>query len=356
MTPRIVAVRSALPGAPMPQAELTRSFAERAEMSPAARALLERLHAGATVGTRHLALSAAECAALDGAEAVNDRYITAATSLGEQALRAALSAAELSAADLDLLIVTSVTGVAVPSLDARLIPRLGLRPDIRRLPIFGLGCVAGAAGLGRLHDYLLGWPGQTAALLAVELCSLNWPTIDINTADMAAAGLFGDGAVALIARGGQAGQGELPGSGPEVIASRSAVYPDSEDALGWRLGTDCFRIVLRTDLPAVIERGLASTVTGFLGEHDLTVDDVASWICHPGGPKVIDAVQRALKLPDSAMAASRRSLAEVGNLSSASVLHILEMISETERPPAGSPGLMIGLGPGVSAELVLLRW
>jgi alkylresorcinol/alkylpyrone synthase len=244
----------------------------------------------------------------------------------------------------------------VPSLDARLIPMLGLRRDIKRLPIFGLGCVAGAAALGRLHDYLLGWPGQTAALLAVELCSLNWPTSGITPADMVASGLFGDGAVALIARGGQADAVSGPGSGPRVIASRSAVYPDSGGALGWRLSTDCFRIVLTTDLPAVVERGLADSVTGFLADNDLTVDDIASWICHPCGPKVIDAVQRALKLPDQAVAASRRSLAQVGNMSSASVLHILEMISDAERPPAGSPGLMIGLGPGVSAELVLLRW
>jgi alkylresorcinol/alkylpyrone synthase len=145
-------------------------------------------------------------------------------------------------------------------------------------------------------------------------------------------------------------------TGPRVIASRSAVYPDSGDALGWRLASDCFRIVLTTELPAVVERGIADSVTQFLAEHDLTIDDIDRWICHPGGPKVIDAVQRALKLPDSAVAASRRSLAEVGNLSSASVLHILEMVNDTERPPAGSPGLMIGLGPGVSAELVLLRW
>ncbi|HVT70744.1 MAG TPA: 3-oxoacyl-[acyl-carrier-protein] synthase III C-terminal domain-containing protein [Trebonia sp.] len=372
MMPQILAVRSALPGNRSGQAELTRAFADRGNLSPADRELLTRRHAAAAVDSRHTALPVAECAALQGVEAVNDRYITEATALGERALRGALSAAGLSPADLDLLIVTSVTGVAVPSLDARLIPRLGLRPDIRRLPIFGLGCVAGAAALGRLHDYLLGWPGQTAALLAVELCSLNWPTIEITPADMVAAGLFGDGAVALIARGGRAGTAgdaadgaagrETAGGaaaqprGPRVIASRSAVYPDSADALGWRLRTDCFRIVLTTELSAVVEGALADSVSGFLAEHELTTDDIASWICHPGGPKVIDAVQRALKLPDSAMAASRRSLAEVGNMSSASVLHILEMISDTERPPAGSPGLMIGLGPGVSAELVLLRW
>jgi alkylresorcinol/alkylpyrone synthase len=354
MTPRIVSVRSALPDNRCVQAEFTDAFASRGKMSPAERVFLDRLHAAAEVETRHTTLPLADCGVLQGAEAVNDRYIDEATLLGERALRRALDAAGLAAADLDLLIVTSVTGVAVPSLDARLIPRLGLRRDIRRLPIFGLGCVAGAAALGRLHDYLLGWPGQTAALLAVELCSLNWPTAGITPADMVASGLFGDGAVALIARGGQADPGGDPG--PQLIASRSAVYPDSGDALGWRLSRDCFRIVLTTELPAVVERGLADSVTGFLAEHDLTIDDIASWICHPGGPKVIDAVQRALKLPDRAVAASRRSLAEVGNMSSASVLHILEMISDSERPPAGSPGLMIGLGPGVSAELVLLRW
>lgn len=354
MTPRILAVRSALPGHRWGQAELTSAFAARGRMTGAERVLLGRLHAAAEVATRHTALPIAETAALEGVQAVNDRYIAEATLLGERAMRGALDAAGLAAADLDLLIVTSVTGVAVPSLDARLIPLLGMRHDIRRLPIFGLGCVAGAAALGRLNDYLLGWPGQTAALLAVELCSLNWPASEITRADMVAAGLFGDGAVALIARGGQAAAGD--DRGPLIIASRSAVYPDSGDALGWRLSSDCFRIVLTTELPAVVERGLADSVTGFLAEHDLAIGDISSWICHPGGPKVIDAVQRALKLPDSAVAASRRSLAEVGNMSSASVLHILEMISETERPPPGSPGLMIGLGPGVSAELVLLRW
>jgi alkylresorcinol/alkylpyrone synthase len=361
MTPRILAVCSALPGNRSRQAEVTEAFAARGRLSASERTFLGRLHAASTVETRHTTLPLADYGLLRGAEAINDRYIDEATALGERALRLALDAAGLPAADLDLLIVTSVTGVAVPSLDARLIPRLGLRGDIRRLPIFGLGCVAGAAALGRLHDYLLGWPEQTAALLAVELCSLNWPTTGLTPADLVASGLFGDGAAALIACGGRArpasaGAAGAGAAGPAVLASRSAVYPDSGDALGWRLSDDCFRIVLTTDLPVVIEREVADSVTGFLTEHGLTVDDVASWICHPGGPRVIDAVQRALKLPDSAVAASRRSLAEVGNLSSASVLHILEMISGAERPPPGSFGVMIGLGPGVSAELVLLRW
>jgi alkylresorcinol/alkylpyrone synthase len=244
----------------------------------------------------------------------------------------------------------------VPSLDARLIPRLGLRPDVKRLPVFGLGCVAGAAGLGRLHDYLLGWPAHTAALLTVELCTLNWPVSDISTADLVVSALFGDGAAALVASGDGAGGGRAGRRQPRVIASRSEVYPDSDDTLGWRLGADGFRIVLTAELADVVERHLSGSVTAFLAAHGLTVDDIKSWVCHPGGPKVLDAVQKSLKLPDGALEISRRSLAEAGNMSSVSVLHILEQVIDTAPPPPGSTGLMIGLGPGVSAELVLLRW
>jgi alkylresorcinol/alkylpyrone synthase len=347
---RIVAVRSAFPAHRYPQAELTAKVAELSGLGPAERDLLERLHSRAGVDYRHTVLPLSEYDGLRGIALANDRYLDEAADLGEEALSAALAAAGLTGRDLDLLIVTSVTGVAVPSLDARLIPRLGLRPDIKRLPIFGLGCVAGAAALARLHDYLLAWPEHRAAVLAVELCSLSWPMTDVTTADLVSSGLFGDGAAALVADGGQVGDGL------RVVASRSEVYPDSIDALGWRLGADGFRIVLSAELADVIERRLSGSVTAFLSEHGLTVDEITVWVCHPGGPKVIDAIQNSLKLPDSAVELSRRSLAEVGNLSSASVLHVLERTMAADPPPPGSAGLMIGLGPGVSVELVLLRW
>jgi alkylresorcinol/alkylpyrone synthase len=379
---RIMAARSAFPAFRYPQGEFTRAVAAIADaaggLRPAQRTLLERLHANAEVTTRHTALPISEYQAgslhdpADGgwsAARVNDRYIKEATALGERALRSALADAGLVAGDLDLLIVTSVTGVAVPSLDARLIPRLGLRTDIKRLPVFGLGCVAGAAGLARLHDYLLAWPGHAAALLAVELCSLSWPRTEITTADLVASALFGDGAVGLVAIGearpapSRAAPSQAAPSAaarvtrlPRVIATRSEVYPDSTDTLGWRLGADGFRIVLTAELADVVELRLNGSVTAFLGEHGLTIDDIKCWICHPGGPRVLDATQRALKLPDSALAASRRSLAEAGNMSSVSVLHILELTADSGPPEPGSFGLMIGLGPGVSAELVLLRW
>jgi len=350
---RIMAVRSALPAHRYPQAELTSKVAELSGFGPVQRAQLERLHGNAGVDYRHIVLPLPEYDGLRRIGQANDRYIGEAADLGERALRGALEAAGLAGRDLDLLIVTSVTGVAVPSLDARLIPRLGLRPDVKRLPIFGLGCVAGAAALGRLHDYLLAWPHHHAALLAVELCSLNWPITEVTTADLVVSGLFGDGAAALVAAGGQAAEGA---KGLEVIASRSEVYPDSGDTLGWRLGVDGFRIVLKAELADVIERRLSASVSSFLAGHGLTVEEITAWVCHPGGPKVIDAIQNSLKLPDSAVELSRRSLAEVGNLSSASVLHVLEKTIDADPPPPGSAGLMIGLGPGVSAELVLLRW
>jgi alkylresorcinol/alkylpyrone synthase len=372
---QIVAVRSAFPAHRHPQADLSRAIASLAGMDAVAdgagttggtgrpggtgqaggskqRALLERLHANAGVDTRHTVFPLADYGTLG--PAANDRYIEEATTLGERALGAALAESGLSPGDLDLLIVTSVTGVAVPSLDALLMPRLGLRADLKRLPVFGLGCVAGAAGLARLHDYLLGWPRHAAALLAVELCSLSLPRSSVSTADLVASALFGDGAVALVATGTRA-RARARGL-PRVIATRSEVYPDSGGALGWRLGSDGFRIVLTAELAEVVERRLGESVTGFLAEHGLTVDDIGTWICHPGGPKVLDAAQRALKLPAEALASSRRSLAQAGNMSSASVLHILELTVADNPPGAGSFGVMIGLGPGVSAELVLLRW
>jgi alkylresorcinol/alkylpyrone synthase len=353
----IAAVRSVFPPHRYPQSEFTQMVAELGGLGPAQRALLERLHGNSGVDTRHTVLPLPEYRDVRGlgVGATNDRYIEAATDLGERALRSALDAGELAARDLDLLIVTSVTGVTVPSLDARLIPRLGLRSDIKRLPVFGLGCVAGAAALARLHDYLLAWPQHTAALVAVEVCSFCWPAAGLTTADLVVSGLFADGAAGLVAAGGQA-PGARAARGPRVIATHSEVCPDTDDALGWRLGSDGFRIVLTAELADVVERTLAGTATTFLSWHGLTVDDISIWIGHPGGPRVIDAIQHSLKLPDSAVENSRRSLAEVGNLSSVSVLHVLEMTVATGTPPAGSFGLMIGLGPGVSIELLLLQW
>ena len=192
-----------------------------------------------------------------------------------------------------------------------------------------------------------------AVLLAVELCSLT-PKTDPSMATLVGSALFGDGAAAVVAVGDR--RADLIGAtGPEILDSVSHLYPDSLRTMGWDVGASGFRLVLSPDVPAVVNRYLADDVTGFLGTHGLTTDDVGAWVSHPGGPKVIEAITSALRLSDDALELTLRSLDEVGNLSSASVLHVLRD-TMAKRPPAGSPGVLMAMGPGFCSEIVLLRW
>ncbi|MFF0157924.1 type III polyketide synthase [Streptomyces sp. NPDC005263] len=356
---RIAAVDGVLPAHRYHQREITDAFAAMRRPGAGAperdRGMLDRLHAAAGVRTRHLALPLERYAQLDGFGQANDLFIEEGLRLGEQALRTALDQAGLSPHDVDLVFATSVTGIAAPSLEARLAGRLGLRPDVKRVPVFGLGCAAGAAGLARVHDYLRGHPDQVAVLLSVELCSLTLQRGDISTQSMVAGALFGDGAAALVAVG-QNHPRHQEYAGPEVVATRSRLYPGTEGALGWDIRDGGFGIVLGAELPELVRLHVGEEVRSFLSGHDLKPDDITGWVCHPGGPKVLEALQETLGLGTDAMEPAWRSLAEVGNLSSASVLHILRDTLDRRPPPPGSPGLMVALGPGISSELVLLRW
>ena len=350
---RIAGANTALPGNYYDQEALIRAFSALWSGHFHNPARLEQLHRNVLVGGRHLALPMEAYPELSSFAARNDAYIGCAVDLGEQALAGALERAGLSPEELDHIFFVSVTGVATPSIDARLVNRMGLSPNIKRTPIFGLGCVAGAAGVARAADYLRAFPGQTAALLSVELCSLTLQREDFSMANLVASGLFGDGAAAAVLVGA-----DRPGpvDGPRVLATRSVFYPDTERVMGWDVGDTGFKVVLSADVPHIVRSHVRQDVESFLAHQNLKLDDISSYVCHPGGPKVLDAFEQALELPDGALEVTRQSLARVGNLSSASILAVLEQTMASHRPPRGSLGLMLALGPGFCSEMVLLGW
>ena len=346
----VAAVRGVLPPNRYSQSELTDLFVRIGLSDGRQQALTRRFHSSTQVDTRHLALPIDQYPTLTGFGAKNDAFLHIGVELGAQAVAGAISDAGLAPEDIDVIMSTTVTGIAVPSLDARIAGRVGLRPDVKRFPLLGLGCVAGAAGIARLHDCLHGAPGQTAVLVSVELCSLTVQPDDPTIANMVASGLFGDGAAAVVVTAD-----DLPGK-PRIIDTRSHLYPDTERAMGWDVRDSGLRIVLGSEVPDLVQQYLGEDMRGLLKEHALTVDDISRWISHPGGPKVIEAIQSVLGLPPEALDLTWRSLREVGNLSSASVLHVLRDTLARPTPTPGTWGMLMAMGPGFCSELVLLRW
>jgi alkylresorcinol/alkylpyrone synthase len=318
--------------------------------------LLARLHRNVTVDGRYLAIPAEQYVEIKTWGQANDIWIRVAQELGERALCLAMHNAGLQPEDLGALLFTTVTGVASPSIDALLINRMGLPANIRRTPIFGLGCVAGAAGIARASDYVRAYPKQAAALVSVELCSLTLQREDLSVANLISSGLFADGAAAVIVTGEDFESSQPENSGPRILATRSVFYPDTEEMMGWSISEKGFRIILSTEVPSLIRQNLGRDVDAFLADNGHQRSDLKSFVLHTGGPKVLDASADALGLHNGELDASWDCLRKVGNLSSASVLCVLEDVMKNRRPEPGTLGLLAAMGPGFCSELLLLQW
>ena len=352
LIPHVASVATALPANYVDQQTLTSALRAFWSDKCGNLELFDRLHKATKVSGRYLALPMSEYPELTSFARSNSAWMRVAPELGAQAARRALCDARLDPAEIDHFIFVTGTGIATPSIDTSIIGGLGMREDVKRTPIFGLGCAGGAAGIAHAADYLRAFPNERAMLVAVELCSLTLQHGDLSIANLIASGLFGDGAAAVILAGG-ACEGN---AGPRVIASRSILYPRTEYAMGWEVTDSGFKIVMSPEIPNLVRVHLRRNVHSFLAEHQLDRSQIQQWIAHTGGPKVLRSMEEALELPPRALKRSWDSLDRAGNLSSASVLFVLADLLQARAAHPGDYGMMLALGPGFCAELVLLRW
>ncbi len=283
-------------------------------------------------------------------EEKNNTYIKQSVELSSVAITNLLQRFDLQPRDIDFLIFVSSTGLATPSIDARLIGKLGFRPNTKRIPIWGLGCGGGAMGIAHVNDILRGNPKAKALLVNVELCSLTFQFSDFSKSNLIATALFSDGVTAALFAGADS---ELPGL--SILAGGTTLWPDSLDVMGWNLQNDGMQVVLSQSIPTIVKEKMNSCLVEFLAKRQLKLDDIDHFIIHPGGKKVLEAYTEALGKPASAFALSADIIREFGNCSSATVMLALERFLAQQDFNSGELALLTALGPGFSAGNVLLQ-
>ena len=347
--PSIAAAATALPPHVITQAQ-ARAACEKVYAEKADLKRLLRVFDRSGVERRHFAFPAEYYLAERSFDRRNADFIEQGTALAEKAARACLERAGVEAAQVDHLVVVTTTGLATPSLDALLAPRLGLGKGTRRWPLFGLGCAGGAGGLLRAADLLRDRPGGRALVVSVELCGQVFSTRAAGATDVVGAALFGDGAAAVLV------DADLAAAGPRVTASRTVLFEESKHLMGWDFTQDGMRLVLSREVTDLVRRRLRPVVEAFLDASGLALRDVAHWLLHPGGRKILEAYREAFGFDDGALQWTQGSLARVGNLSSASVLFELSDLLESGRARPGDKAVMVALGPGFAAEMLVLEW
>ena len=342
----IAAVATALPPHRITQARAEEEFRRVHAQRPEVLRLLP-VFTRSGVTSRHLAFPPEYYARERSFEERNRDYVEQALQLAERAGRACLEKARVRPSEVDHFFLITTTGLATPSLDALLMRPLGLRPDVRRSPLFGLGCAGGAGGVTRACDVLDGSSGSRALVIAVELCGQVFSPRANAPTDVIGSALFGDGAAAVLV---------AKGAGPRVVARRTVLYEGTEHLMGWAFTSEGMRLVLSKEVTDFIGERLRPVVEAFLKDCRLSPSQIAHWVLHPGGRRILETYQEAFGLTDRDLRWSRGSLERIGNLSSASILFILGDLLESGTPRPGDRGLMCALGPGFASELLLLEW
>ena len=348
--PRILALATAVPPHVLDQetviARVERMFAGAPDINR-----LISVYANSGIGRRY---SVAPFDWFDAPHGWPDRnrvYLSGALDLVETAARQALEHARIALDEIGAIVTVSTTGIATPALDARLMERLRLPRHVERLPIFGLGCAGGALGLGKAAALATTMPDKAVLFLVVELCTLQFRRDDWGRSNIVATALFGDGAAAALLRC------DTRATGPAIVARGEHTWPDSLDIMGWDVAEDGLRAIFSRDIPRLVAGELAPVVDGFLRRQGLSRGDVDRFVCHPGGPKVIDAYESVFGANFPGAAEARQSLRDYGNMSAVSVMFVLEQMlrSARERGDAFGRALMTALGPGFSAGFVLVE-
>ena len=284
------------------------------------------------------------------AEETNRIFIETATNLGAEAARGVLDRCGLKPEEIDYVVFINTTGLATPSIDARLINVLGLRRDIRRTPVWGLGCAGGAAGLSHAYHYALGHPEDRVLVVCVELCGLTFIMDDYSKSNLVACALFGDGAAAAVLSGDR-----IEADGLQILATQSTFYPDSLNVMGWNIGSRGLQVVFDKRIPDIVAANAAEELGGFLQCHGVRQEEVRHYLYHPGGMKVVAAYEKAYGVSGDAFALSRGVLKDYGNMSSVTALFVLDRYMEMYPTNGEGYGIVSALGPGFCSESLLLR-
>ena len=356
MTARLMALATAVPPHPIAQDDV-RAFA-RDLFRDVLREDDDRLlgvfeHAG--IEQRNVCAPLAWFAADHGFAEKNALYVEHAVRLGAEVATRAMAQAHLSPRDIDHLVFVSSTGIAAPSVDARLANELGLRGDFRRTPIWGLGCAGGVAGLARAREFALAEPGARVLLVALELCSLTFQRNDLSKRNLVASSLFGDGAAAALVVADERPAKRNGGAPLELVAAASTFWHDTLDVMGWDVDAAGLHVIFARDIPTIVRERVRPGIEQFLARQGLSLETLDHLVSHPGGMKVLAAYQQALGLENGALDHARAVLREHGNMSSPTCLFVLERFLRSRTIAAGDTAVLSALGPGFCAEYVLAR-